>query len=63
MDEETLFTIQEVAARLKVTPKTVRQWLQRGQMRGIKAGKLWRIPESALDEFLGRESKGGEADE
>ena len=40
MDEETFFTIQEVAARLKVILKTVRQWLQRWQLRGIKAVKM-----------------------
>jgi acetyl-CoA synthetase len=52
MDDEPLLTIVEVAEKLRVTTKTVRQWLQRGQMSGIKAGKLWRIPESAVDEFL-----------
>jgi acetyl-CoA synthetase len=46
--------IAEVAEKLRVTTKTVRQWLQQGQMRGIKAGKLWRIPESAVDQFLKR---------
>jgi excisionase family DNA binding protein len=55
MDDETYLTIAEVAARLKVTTKTVRQWLQRGQMRGVKTGKLWRIPERAVNTFIQRE--------
>jgi acetyl-CoA synthetase len=62
MDEEPLWTIAEVAEKLKVTTKTVRQWLQRGQMRGIKAGKLWRVPESAVDEFLQRPPRGKEGE-
>jgi excisionase family DNA binding protein len=58
MDDEPLLTIQQVATKLQVTTKTVRQWLQRNQMRGIKAGKLWRIPASAVDEFLKRPRRG-----
>jgi acetyl-CoA synthetase len=61
MTDEPLLTIAEVAEKLRVTTKTVRQWLQRGQMRGIKAGKLWRIPESAIDEFLKRPVRGDES--
>ena len=49
---ETVFTVEEVAAMLKVTPFTVRRWLKEGQIRGIKFGKLWRICESDLDVFL-----------
>jgi excisionase family DNA binding protein len=47
-------TIPEAAARLKVKPKTVREWLRTGQMKGLKAGRLWRITEDDLQAFLRR---------
>jgi excisionase family DNA binding protein len=46
-----VLTVEEVAARLKVAPKTVRDWLATGKLQGFKAGKLWRIPERALESF------------
>jgi excisionase family DNA binding protein len=45
---EMLLTIEQTAQRLQLHPETVRRYLVRGTLRGIKRGKLWRIPESAL---------------
>ncbi len=62
MDEtEALLTIEEVATRFKVTTKTVRQWLQRGQLKGIKVGKLWRVPTAELQDFIQRSTPSREA--
>ena len=47
---EVLLTVEQAAARLQVTPYTVREHLKRGLLRGIKRGRLWRVPESALVE-------------
>jgi len=47
-----LLTLEEVATRLRVKVKTVRAWLQRGRLRGIKAGRLWRGPTDALEAFV-----------
>jgi excisionase family DNA binding protein len=47
-----LITPKDAADQLAVSPSTVLLWLQTGQLRGVKAGKLWRIRESAIDEFL-----------
>lgn len=51
---EKLLTPQAVAERLEVSPDTVRIWLRKGILKGIKVGggKLWRISESSVDEFL-----------
>jgi len=49
---ERLLTPEEVAERLSVTPRTVRDWLKAGKLQGMKAGRLWRISEKALCEFL-----------
>ena len=48
MPDEELLTVEEAAARLKVDVETVRRWLRSGQLRGLKLGRMWRIPESAL---------------
>lgn len=47
---EQLLTIEQAADRLALHPETVRRQLVRGQLRGIRRGRLWRIPESALME-------------
>jgi excisionase family DNA binding protein len=47
-----LITPKDAADRLAVSPGTILLWLQTGQLKGMKAGKLWRIRESAIDEFL-----------
>ena len=45
-------TTEQVAAVLQVEQRTVAQWLRTGQLKGVKMGRLWRVPPSALDEFL-----------
>ncbi len=47
---DTLLTIDQVATRLQIHPASVRRQLREGSLRGIKRGKLWRVPESALYE-------------
>ncbi len=47
---EMLLTIEQTAQRLQVHPETVRRQLVSGVLRGVKRGKLWRVPESALFE-------------
>jgi excisionase family DNA binding protein len=49
---DRLITPKDAADRLAVSPSTVLLWLKTGQLRGVKAGKLWRIRERAIDEFL-----------
>lgn len=47
---EQLLTVDEAAAALKLHAQTVREHLKTGKLRGIKRGRAWRIPESALSE-------------
>jgi excisionase family DNA binding protein len=49
---EELFTVVEVAERLKVPQRTVKRWLVSGQLRGLKAGRKWRVTPSAIEAFL-----------
>jgi excisionase family DNA binding protein len=47
-----MFTLEEIAAQTKVKVKTVREWLRTGKLKGIKAGKLWRVRADDLNAFL-----------
>jgi len=52
--DEPLFTIAEVAEKLKVSDHTVRSWIQKRWLRIIKVGRGVRIPSSAITEFVER---------
>lgn len=47
---EMLLTVEQAAARLQLSVLTVRRQLARGALRGVKRGRVWRVPESALTE-------------
>ena len=49
---DVLLTPAQVAERLQVSPFTVMGWLRRGKLKGLKAGKFWRIAEEDLKGFL-----------
>lgn len=50
--EDRLLTPEEVAAQLRVTLPTVYAWLKMGRLRGLRAGKFWRIRPVDLEAFL-----------
>jgi excisionase family DNA binding protein len=52
-----VFTPEQVAEKLSVSPKTVKDWLRSGKLRGVKVGRLWRVRERDLEAFL---EKGGQ---
>jgi excisionase family DNA binding protein len=47
-----LLTIEEAAAKLKVTPKTVRNWIREGKIVAVKMGRFWRVTEEDLLAFV-----------
>ena len=49
---QPVYTPDQAAAKLQLTPATVRQYLRQGIIKGVHAGRLWRITESALKEFM-----------
>jgi excisionase family DNA binding protein len=49
---DRVLTPQQVAERLQVTVQTVVRWLRKGQLKGSKLGRLWRITEEDVDAFL-----------
>jgi excisionase family DNA binding protein len=48
----SLLTVEEVAQRLKIKAVIVRRWLRDGRLVGLRLGRLWRVGESALEEFI-----------
>ena len=52
MQDDKLLTPEQVAARVQVAPLTVLGWLRKGKLKGVKAGRFWRIRERDLEAFL-----------
>jgi excisionase family DNA binding protein len=52
MTPEKVYTPEGAAEALMVSPKTIREWLRTGKLKGVKLGRLWRVRESDLVEFL-----------
>ncbi len=55
MATEELFTVREVAQRLKVHEETVRRWLGAGDLKGYRPGGKktgWRIAASDLERYI-----------
>ena len=52
MAPEKVYTPEGAAEALMVSPKTIREWLRTGKLKGVKVGRLWRVRESDLQELL-----------
>jgi len=50
---EELLTIAQVAKHLQVSVATVRRLIDAGELRGVRVGRLWRVPKAALEAYLG----------
>lgn len=49
---ERYLSPDDIALRLNVIPLTVRRWLKAGKLKGVKAGRQWRVREGDLAAFL-----------
>ncbi len=54
MENERLYTIEEIVDMLKVHEQTVRRWLKNEELHGVLLGRKagWRIRSSELERFL-----------
>jgi excisionase family DNA binding protein len=57
MGQDDILTLEEAAARAKVAVKTMREWLRTGKLKGIKAGRLWRVRAGDLERFFEESAK------
>ena len=46
------YTPQEIAEMLKVTDKTVRNWIRSGELDAVVVGKSYRIPEESIKKLI-----------
>ena len=49
---EEMFTIEEVAKHLKLSIRTVRDYVREKKIKGVKVGKEWRVPDSDLQAYI-----------
>lgn len=49
---QTVYTIPEVAAQMKVSPDTIERLIKTGKLSATKFGAQWRISEDQLNEYL-----------
>ena len=49
---EKILTAEEVADYLKINIRTVYKLLETGELQGRKIGRIWRITESAVNEYM-----------
>ena len=59
LSREKYYSPAEVAVQLDVCQRTVYNWLRGGELEGIKRGKLWRIPSSAIYATSSQEDTNG----
>lgn len=45
---DNLLTVPEAAEKLRIAPWTMRHWLRKGKIHGVKIGRDWKIKESAI---------------
>ncbi len=56
-----VYTVEETSHLIGVSERTLRVYLRRGILHGVKVGGLWRITESELEAFLS--GRGGTSEE
>ena len=49
------FTVDQVAQLIDMHPKTIRRYIQEGRLSACKVGKQYRVNQTELDRFMGRE--------
>lgn len=46
------FTAEEVSRIFKISPRTVRNLIRRGELPAIRLGQIYRIPESVIEQYF-----------
>ena len=54
-----MLSVSEVAEKLNVCPNTIREYLKKRMLPGIKLHRIWRVDAEDLEKFL-KERKQGE---
>ena len=52
MAETKVYTLEELTSILKVTRRSIYNYVKAGQLKAVKIGREWRVTQKALDDFL-----------
>lgn len=52
MRPRKFYTVERTAELLRRDPETIRRWLRRGKLEGVKDGHEWRVADSSIRERL-----------
>ena len=51
-EDITHYTVQEVAESLRVTQRTIYNYVIKGLLRGVKVANKWRFSKKNIDDFI-----------
>ena len=54
MSDLRIYTLKEVADILKVTRRSIYNYIKEGKLKAVKIGREWRVTEDALKAFLNK---------
>lgn len=52
MEELVLYTVDDIAEVLKVTQRTLYNYIKSGSLKAVKIGKYWRVKHQDLVDFI-----------
>lgn len=52
LQDNKVYTVEELGKMLKASPKTIRALIQRGELKSVKVGKKRYIHSSSVNEYL-----------
>ena len=58
MEDFKLYTVEEIAEILKVTERTLYNYIKSGVLKAVKIGKYWRIKHTDLQIFIDKGTQG-----
>lgn len=50
----------EIAKELKVSERSVYRWIDSGELKAVKLGRIWRIAKEDFDEFIQNKKEKGD---
>ena len=54
---EYLLTVDEACEALRLGHNMIYTLLKRGELKGYRCGRIWRIPKAALEKYVREQSK------
>lgn len=58
-NDDDVWTPEEIAESLRVSEETVRRWLRKGDLKGLRLGRAWRVYHSDFMNFIEKKTNQG----